>query len=225
MINYLSKFKFNLTLSILTVIFVSSLLPQVSYCQESKIQISEIFVKRHSGKDFDPNLTLTPVQYESLIEAARWTPSSYNDQPWNFIFCDKNLNPEAYMTVLDSLYGTQKEWVENAPSLVVAVARTKDLYKGNFNEWAEYDTGAAVLAMSLQATDLGMMAHQIGGFDKTKIIEDFNLPQEFKPLTVIAVGYEILESEVEKPRTRRPSEENFFFGGWSQAMELESTSP
>lgn len=221
----MSKINKKLCLSIFITLFVFnlSLSAEVGTSQTSStaVPVSEIFTKRHSGKSFDPTISIPAAYYETLIEAARWTPSSYNDQPWNFIFVDKHQDPEAYMNVLDSLLGPQREWVENAPLIVIAIARTKDLYKGNFNEWAEYDTGAAVLALSLQAADLGLMTHQIGGFEKEKIIEDFALPENFKPVTVTAVGYELDETEPpQKPRTRRPIIENFFLGKWNEGFDL-----
>jgi nitroreductase len=178
--------------------------------------LSEVFIKRHSGKNFETT-ELTEEHYEALIQSARWTPSSYNDQPWNFIFCDRYKNPEAYEKVIESIYG--QDWVENAPLLVVTIVRPKFRYNQKENEWALYDTGAAALSMSLQAADMGLMAHQIGGFDKEIIQQEFDLPLEFQPVTIIAIGYEDISIDLseEEPRTRYPVEENFFFGEWSKS--------
>lgn len=210
-------------ISQLFTILLSSLLSFSSLCSvefdssspygESAL-LPEIFVKRHSGTNFDS----TPVseeQVQALIQAARWSPSSYNDQPWNFIFCDKYNNPENYLKIIDSIYG--QEWVEDAPLLVVALARSHFLYNGKFNDWAEYDTGAAALGMSLAATELGLMAHQIGGFDPEQLQEDFNIPEGFTPLAVIAIGYES-QPVAKTPRVRRPVEENFFDGAWGKSF-------
>lgn len=176
--------------------------------------LPEIFIKRHSGTNFESD-PVNDEQVEVLVQAARWSPSSYNDQPWNFIFCDKYKEPENYSKVIDSIYG--QEWVENAPLLVIVFARKHFLYNGEANLWAEYDTGAAALSMSLAASEIGLMAHQIGGFDPEQILEDFNIPKGFVPLAIIAIGY---ESEViaKTPRGRRPVGDNFFNGKWGESL-------
>ena len=179
--------------------------------------LSEIFIKRHSGKNFKTT-QLSEEHYKALIQSARWTPSSYNDQPWNFIFCDRYENPEAYEKVVNSIYG--QDWVENVPLFVIAIVRPKFSYNQEENEWALYDTGAAALSMSLQATEIGLMAHQIGGFDKEEIQEEFHLPDGFHPITILAIGYEntSIDSSDEEPRTRYPIQKNFFFGEWGHGF-------
>ncbi len=177
--------------------------------------LPEIFMKRHSGTEYQ-TIPLTEDQIQALVQAARWTPSSYNDQPWNFIFCDQFTNPEAYLKAVDSIYG--QEWVESAPLLVIAVVRSNFLYNEEFNDWAEYDTGAAVLSMSLAATELGLMAHQIGGFDREQIQEDFNIPEGYTPITITAIGYES-ETPSETSRIRRSVEENFFEAEWGTSFK------
>ncbi len=178
--------------------------------------LSEIFIKRHSGINYEPGC-LTDDQVQALIQAARSSPSSYNDQPWNFIFCDRFKTPEAYLKVLDSIYG--QDWIDNVTLLVIVVVRPQFLYNEQVNDWATYDTGAAALSMSLQAADIGLMSHQIGGFDKEQIQQEFHLPDGYIPLTIIAIGNEDkTESPTETPRTRRPVEENFFLGKWGQAF-------
>ncbi len=178
--------------------------------------LSEIFIKRHSGKNFVSH-PVEQEQLQALIQSARWTPSSFNDQPWNFIFCDRFANTEAYLKVADSIYG--QDWTENVALFVVVIARTEFRYNGEANEWAHYDTGAAALAMSLQAADIGLMAHQIGGFDAQAIQQDFQLPAGYTPLAVIAIGYEDTQAATDdEPRTRLPVENNFFSGAWGHPL-------
>ena len=181
--------------------------------------LAEVFVKRHSGKNFKTT-GVTEEQYAALIQSARWAPSSYNDQPWNFIFCDRYKNPEAYQKVVDSLYG--QDWVENVPLFAIAVVRPAFRYNQQENDWALYDTGAAALSMSLQATEMGLMAHQIGGFDREEIQQEFHLPEGFQPIAILAIGYEdtSVDSSEEEPRTRYPINENFFYGQWGREVEV-----
>lgn len=177
--------------------------------------LPDVFMRRHSGTEYNLQ-PLTEDHMQALVQSARWTPSSYNDQPWNFIFCDRYSTPEAYFKVVDSIYG--QEWVEEAPLLVIVVVRSNFLYNGKKNDWAEYDTGAAAYGMSLAATEMGLMAHQIGGFDPEQIKEEFAIPEGFTPLALIAIGYES-DSASESERIRRPVTENFFKGDWGHPID------
>lgn len=211
------KFSFKSYLLIFTLLLSFSTHHAISHQADygNSSLLSEIFIKRHSGKNFE-TMELTEEQYEALIQAARWTPSSYNDQPWNFIFCDRYRNPEAYEKVINSIYG--QDWVESVQLFVITIVRHNFLYNQQENDWALYDTGAAALSMSLQASEMGLMAHQIGGFDREEIQQVFNLPDGFQPITIIAIGHEntAIDSYEEEPRTRYPIEKNFFSGEWGQ---------
>lgn len=182
-------------------------------------EVSDIFIKRHSGKSYDSSRTVSMDQITTLIEAARWAPSSHNDQPWNFIICERTLTPEAYQKAFSSLKPeTQQKWAANAPLLIIVVARSQELYKTKFNPWHEYDTGAAAVSMALQAADLGLMAHQIGGFNKEIILKEFSLPENCNPLTIMVVGYELPEENTPS-RERRASGTNFFLGEWGVGIQ------
>lgn len=179
----------------------------------------DLFLKRHSGRTYDPSKEITQDQIQALIQAARWAPSSHNDQPWNYIICHKTWTKEAYYLALSSLKERQKRWVKDAPLLMIIVARKFHLHDGSPNYWAEYDSGASAVSMALQAVSLGLMAHQIGGFDKEKVKRDFHLPENSKPMAIMVIGYESPEEgPTHKPRIRRPVEENFFLGTWNNGF-------
>jgi ankyrin repeat protein/nitroreductase len=191
----------------------------LSFIQSSEVTVSDIFMLRHSGKSYDATKEVSDEQMMAIMEAARWTPSSHNDQPWYFIICDRSKTPEAYYEVLQTLKGTQQDWVRNAPVLIVVISRENQTYNNKPNEWAQYDTGAAALSLSLQASDLGLMAHQIGGFNKESIASKFELPDNHTPLTIIVVGYEAEDPEdPPAPRVRRPVRETFFYGEWGNSF-------
>lgn len=180
---------------------------------------AEIFLKRHSGKKYDASRSLTQEQLHCLVEATRWTPSAYNDQPWSFIFCDRDRTPEAYAAILSNLQKSQKPWVADVPLFVIVTTRSQTLKKNKFNLWAEYDTGAAAMSFALQAAELGLMAHQMGGFELETIVQDFHLPTDVKPITVIAIGYESKEPDpAAQPRERYPDTQNFFLGSWGEPL-------
>ena len=88
-----------------------------------------------------------------------------------------------------------KEWVKNCPILLLAIANKK-FEDGTFNNWAEYDTGAASENMCLQATDLGLFAHQMAGFDREAIVKEFNIPNTYKPMAMMAIGYKSVNFEL-----------------------------
>ena len=184
-----------------------------------EVLVSDIFLKRHSGKSYDPSRTVSRDQIMAMIEAARWAPSSHNEQPWNFIFCERTLTPESYQKAFSSLKAeTQQLWAVNAPLLIVVVSRSRALYKEKDNPWHEFDTGAAAISMALQAAELGLMAHQIGGFNKEIIKNEFQLPADCSPLTIMVVGYELPEPDP-SPRERRAIGTNFFLGEWGSGIQ------
>jgi nitroreductase len=171
--------------------------------------------KRHSGYAYDASKPLSKDQMQKLMLAAQTAPSCYNDQPWHFIFGDRNLNPEAYNKILNSLVEFNQGWAKNAPLLVVVTADTKFQENDKDNRWGSYDAGAAAFAMMLEATDMGLMAHQMGGFDEKKLQTDLNIPERYIPMAVMAIGFEA-QGEAPKPKERKPLKENFFMGSWGK---------
>jgi nitroreductase len=202
------------------LVFAASILSITPGCISKKSEdqtcsdISALLLKRHSGYAYDPAKIVTQDQIKAIIKAGQLTPSSYNDQPWDFIVCDRNTNPDAYEKVFSALVEFNQQWAKNAPVLIVSVASTNS-HEGTHNRWAQYDTGAAAYGMMLQATSLGLMAHQMGGFDPEKIINNFGIPKDFVPMAVMAIGFEVA-NEVAKPKERKPLEENFFMGTWGK---------
>ena len=158
-----------------------------------------------------------PVEQEkikSLFEAARWAPSSMNEQPWIYIYATKEQS-ELWTKIFDTLSEGNKIWAVNAPLLIVSMARKKHIRNNNPNGSAKYDLGGANAFLSLQATELGLNVHQMGGYDKAKLIENLNVPlEEFEAGVVMAVGYpgdanklpENLKQRETSPRVRYTQE-------------------
>jgi len=176
--------------------------------------VTQILEARHSGNFFDPNKHVTANQIKSLIHAAQLTPSSYNEQPWNFIICDKSINSEAYDKVFNTLHQFNQNWAKNAQVLAVITASTNYSKNNHANTSAQYDTGAAALSMAIQATALGLMTHQIAGFDTEELTKLLNLPSDVIPLSVMAIGYEDLTRSTTRTKERKPITENFFQDSW-----------
>ncbi|MCM1000943.1 MAG: nitroreductase family protein [Wolbachia endosymbiont of Melophagus ovinus] len=172
---------------------------------------------RHSGRLYDPNKVVNQAEINMLIEAARFSPSCFGDEPWRYIICNRQNNQGSWERLLNCLDGSNQKWAKNAQVLIISLSAKnfRKLDKGK-NFWAKHDTGAANYALMLQAASMNLMAHQMGGFDRDKIIEKFNIPDDFNVMSVVAVGYEEEGAEV-KEKKRRPIEEIFFYDEWPKS--------
>jgi nitroreductase len=184
--------------------------------------IHELLANRWSGRAYDAGKAVSQQQVVSLLEAARWAPSCFGDQPWRYVFCNKADNMQAWQAAFDCLVPGNQGWAVNAPVLLLICADTLFGHNDKPNKWAAYDTGAATENLCLQATALGLMAHQMGGFDADKARATFKVPERYQILAMVTVGYqaavESLSGEVKErelaARSRKPLEELFFNGVW-----------
>lgn len=147
--------------------------------------VDPMFPDRWSPRAYDPT-PLAPWQIAALFEAARWAPSCRNEQPWRFRWA---ADPAARARVLETLTPANQEWAQHAPLLVYACCRTTFARKERPNRHASFDTGAAWMAIALQARRLGLHAHAMAGFDLAKARTLLELPEEgWDVLACIAVG-------------------------------------
>jgi len=123
------------------------------------------------------------------MEAARWAPSCYGDQPWRYVVGDRFADPDGWEAILGCLAEQNRRWARHAPLLIAACADTRFDFNGEPNRWGAYDTGAASENLCLQATALGLAAHQMGGFDPAALRQAVGIPERFEPMAVIAVGH------------------------------------
>lgn len=129
---------------------------------------------------------LSQDQVKTLLEAARWAASSFNEQPWQYIVGYKG--DETYEKIAQSLTEGNR-WAKNAGVLMISVAKKFFAYNGKPNRHYAHDTGAASALMHLQATDMELYMHQMAGFDIEKIRHDFNVGEDHEPIAAIAIGY------------------------------------
>jgi len=153
---------------------------------------------------------ITDEQLMQLLEAARWAPSSYNDQPWRFIYA---LRDSEHWDRLFGLLGEWNQaWCKNAGALMVIAAK-KDFEKtGKPNVNAEFDTGAAWMALALQGASMGLVVHGMAGFDYDRAASELKIPDDHVVLAMCAVGHLAEKSilpeeyqEMEKPSDRIPA--------------------
>ncbi|PLW97940.1 MAG: nitroreductase [Marinilabiliales bacterium] len=125
---------------------------------------------------------------KSMFEAARRAPSAFNGQPWSFIIGKKGT--EDYEKIMESLIDWNKKWASTAPVLIVSLASSVSANGKHKNATAEYDTGQAVMAMSLEAMNQGIYTHQMTGFDKEVIRKNFAVKPHNLIVSVIAAGHQ-----------------------------------
>lgn len=131
---------------------------------------------------------IEPEKIQSLFEAARWAPSSMNEQPWVYIYATKE-QPSLWSKLFDALADSNKIWAERAPLLIMSLVRKNFVRNEKPNGSARYDLGAANAFLTLQATHLGLNVHQMGGFDRQQATVNLNVPDTHEVAVMIAVGY------------------------------------
>ena len=176
-----------------------------------------IFKERYSGYSFDKSKTVPFSLLKDILNAARWAPSCYGDEPWRYIICEKGHKSGSYKKVLSLLAAPNQKWAKDAPLLIVSVANYIFDKTKKHNRWAGHDTGAASAHLCLQAAASGLMAHQMGGFKGAELILHFGLPDECIPMAVIALGYPLPEKDPIK-RKRKPFRHNFFSETWDNGI-------
>ena len=187
-----------------------------------EVEVHPLITNRRSPRAFDPNRSLSKNTVSSLLEAARWAPSSSNTQPWRFILGHKG--DETHQKIAATLSEGNRIWAENAPLLVLAV--TQEVGARGTQSYAWHDLGLATSQMILQASAMEIYAHIMAGFSKDQARESFSIPSEFAPLTVIAFGYlgdlshlpEKLQARETAPRIRKPLDEITIQNTWDEPL-------
>jgi nitroreductase len=169
---------------------------------------------------------VSPAELKKVFEAARWTASSYNEQPWRFLVGTRNS--PTYKKILSSLIEFNQAWAGHAPVLILGVARTTFSHNNSPNRVALYDLGAASSYLTLQAAELGLVTHQMAGFDPEAARTALGIPVDYVVGAVIALGYQgepaalpegpMLAQET-APRERKPLSD-IVLSAWGEAAKL-----
>lgn len=190
----------------------------------SEYPVHPLIASRWSPRAFVPK----PVESEKLqriFEAARWSASSSNLQPWYFLVGFKG--DKVYEKIFETLVEFNRLWAGNAPVLALAIAKTTNS-RGDVNSAYTYDLGQAVATLSIQASYEGVYVHQMGGFDASVAMRLLEIPEEYKVLVAFTLGYRgdenILPPNLQKfetsPRTRRPVGESVFTGSFGHKADF-----
>ena len=189
--------------------------------------IHDLQRKRWSPRAFDPNRSIDAATMRSLLEAARWSPSSFNGQPWTFLLAMKDDAAE-FQTMLGCLAEKNQLWAKHASALMIAVAANVFEANGRPNNHGKYDTGGALANLTFEATAKGIYIHQMAGFDAAKTRATYGIPASADPIAAIALGYlgdpnalsaDFREME-EKPKPRKAIGEFVFARKWGESAPL-----
>jgi nitroreductase len=201
------------------------------------MQMSEARID--AGSDIEPELQKrwSPYAYSdrpvpdadlvAILEAARWAPSSYNEQPWRYILATKK-EPEAFAKALSCLVEGNQVWAKQAPVLLLALTVTTFARNDKPNKAAQHDLGLAAGNICVEATARGLHVHQMIGIEPDKVREHYGVPPNVEPLTAIAIGYlgenpglpDALHERDRAVRTRKPLSEIVFGSAWGNAASL-----
>lgn len=171
--------------------------------------VLDLIARRRSLRAYS-DAPLTTTQIYTLFEAARWAPSSVNEQPWQYIYAVRG--EDLWDVILETLNEGNRVWAKEAPLLVVSLARTTFSRNGRPNPSAIYDLGGANAILSMQATAMGLNVHQMGGYDHAMLRRVLRVPSEVELGVVMAIGFpgdanqlpETLRERERLPRVRRP---------------------
>ena len=187
--------------------------------------VHELIAKRWSPRAMKP-VAVPAEALRSLLEAARWAPSSYNEQPWSFIVARREDEAE-FQALLGCLVDVNQAWARNAGALILTVAQNAFSHNEKPNRHAFHDIGLAAGNLSLQATALGLVVHQMGGVRPEKAREVYEIPNRYEVVTGIAVGYpgkaeqlpEQFREAESAPRRRKPQDEIVFRAAWGRGAD------
>ena len=185
--------------------------------------IHSIISDRWSSRAYDPDQLVSQESFLSLMEAARWSPSCMGEQPWQFISFHKK-DATSWTQALNCLSVGNQNWAMDASILILACARQSFSNNQKPNRWNQYDTGAACENICLQATSIGLVAHQMGGFDVEKSRQLFQIPGQYDLMSFIAIGYPLAVEKIsaealvkeKEARKRKPLREIFYTNQWGK---------
>ena len=194
--------------------------------------LHDLLKRRWSPRAFS-DLPVEKEKIRSLFEAARWSPSAGNLQPWSFLLGFKG--DETYNRIFETLDAGNKKWVNRCPVLIMSVGKKLIKDTNERHPHFKYDVGQSVAHLTFQAMELGLMVHQMSGFDAHSASETFNIPEKYEALTVIAIGYigmvDLLPEDLRKrelaARTRHDFRDFVFAGtfGTASAVFVEPSIP
>ena len=175
------------------------------------MDLHKLALQRYSPYAFSDQPVSEETVHE-ILETVRHAPSSYNEQPWRFIYALKE-DREAHQRLLECAVAQNQQWAKDAPVLLLSMAKRHFSQSGDPNRHSFHDTGMAMAYFVLKATELGLYVHQMAGFSVEKAQEVLGIPGEYQPVAMIALGQK--GDEDERPdKGRKSVEEIAMRGQW-----------
>lgn len=192
--------------------------------RKSKYPVNPLILNRWSPRAMSGEF-LSEKELMTLFEAARWAPSSYNNQPWRFIFATRDSKD--WDILFNLLVDFNKSWTKTASALVVAISRKNFEYNNKLSITHSFDTGSAWENLALQATSMNLVAHGMEGFDYDRAKKELNIPDDYAVEMMFAVGKpgkkEDLSPELQAKEIisdRKPLNEIIFQGKFGNKINL-----
>lgn len=184
--------------------------------------VQDLIARRWSPVLLSPD-PIAPQVLRSLLEAARWAASAYNEQPWRFLVAQRE-NEAEFEKMLSCLMEGNQTWAKNAPVLMLTAVSLNHAKTGEPNKSAEHDLGLAVGNLTLEATAHGLSVHQMGGIRPGLARELYGVPDDFRVVTGLAIGKPVTDGPEDlmrrdtTPRTRLPQSEFVFSGEFGRTL-------
>lgn len=184
--------------------------------------VHELTIRRWSPYVFDGR-AVDPDDLASIFEAARWAPSSFNEQPWRYIVATRD-DREEFERVASCLLDANRAWAEQAAVLALGAVSLRFGRNDKPNRVAQHDLGLASAGLTFEATARGLSVHQMAGVLPDRARELFEIPEGFEVITALAIGHVGdpdaaaggLGDRDRAERTRRPLDESVFSGRWGR---------
>lgn len=186
--------------------------------------VHELARERWSPRAFDPKRSVDEATLRSLLEAARWAPSAYNEQPWAYVHARRE-DPESFARILSCLVPGNQRWAKDAAVLMISAAKLALDRTGQPNRHAFHDVGQAAAWLTVEAESRGLRVHQMAGIELEKCRSELGVPEGWEACAGLAIGYEgradqlpdDLKQRESAPRSRRPQSQWAFSGRWGTA--------
>ena len=153
--------------------------------RKSEYNVDDLFINRWSPRAMSGE-SIADQELFSLFEAARWAPSSYNNQPWRFVYARKDT--EHWDKLFNFLLEGNQTWVKNAAVIVVLISKKTSDHNGNFMRTHSFDAGAAWENLALQGFKNGLVVHGMSGLDYDKATSELGITDEYNVEMMFAIG-------------------------------------
>ena len=176
--------------------------------------LHELIAGRWSPREWDSK-EIEEGKLRALFEAAIWSASCFNEQPWRFLVATRGDTAQ-FRRLLALLAPKNQDWAQHAGALAISFGKKTFTHNGAPDRFGLHDAGAALAQLSLEAVALGLRVHAMGGFDAARTREEFAIPEDFDVGAAFAIGYPTPGAVPPAERSRKPIAGSVFTGEWGQ---------